>query len=199
MAIQAINYTIKGIAPLLQNNPRTVDRFDPYSQLMAKINAKKTRRTDADYLELRDLEMRSKIYWDDELGIYVPTSWMDAALAKNSFSLVKVSKDTLRGTVFQNGSKVKLFYRGMDKVKGAEDIVLNEEFRHLRIVKQAQNRIVKAIPIFHDWSFSGSMEYDDKQIDPESMERLIKHVAKYGGFGDFRPSFGRAEAEVEHV
>ena len=199
MAIQRIDYCITGTTPLLLNNPRTVDRFDPYAQKMAKINAKKNRRTDADYLEVRDLEVRSKIYWDNELKIYVPTPWMDAALAKNSFAQVKISKETLRGTVFQDGSKAKLLYRDMDKVAGPEDIVKNETFRYLRTVKQGQNRIIKAYPIFHGWSFSGSMEYDDKIIDPESMERLIMYVAKYGGFGDFRPSFGRAEAEVTHV
>ena len=29
--------------------------------------------------------------------------------------------------------------------------------------------------------------------------RIVQHAAQYGGFGDFRPRFGRATAEVKHV
>jgi hypothetical protein len=35
-------------------------------------------------------------------------------------------------------------------------------------------------------------------IDPGSLTAIAKHAAKYNGFGDFRPTFGRAVAEVTH-
>ena len=38
-----------------------------------------------------------------------------------------------------------------------------------------------------------------KIIDPDSLTRIVEHTSKYGGFGDFRPKFGRAIAEVKHV
>ena len=80
---------------------------------------------------------------------------------------------------------------------GPEDIVKNEQFRQLMNLKQGQVRVVKAIPVFHDWSFETSLEFDDKTIDPATLDHLIQHVARYGGFGDFRPTFGRAQAEVD--
>ena len=58
---------------------------------------------------------------------------------------------------------------------------------------------MKAVPIFHNWSFSTEIEYDDKIIDPHSIQSVIERASKYGGFGDFRPTFGRAVAEVTHV
>jgi hypothetical protein len=84
----------------------------------------------------------------------------------------------------------------MDRVKTPEDIVKNDEFRHMMTLKQGQVRVVKAVPIFHDWSFVVGLEFDDKMIDPGSLEAIIHHAAKFGGFGDFRPTFGRATAEV---
>jgi hypothetical protein len=51
-------------------------------------------------------------------------------------------------------------------------------------------------PIFHNWSFETMLEFDDKTIDPSSLTHVVKHAARYGGFGDFRPTFGRATAEV---
>ena len=193
---------IFGITALLLNNPQTVDRFNPYAKAMAKINAKKTRRTDDDYLKLRDLEIRSKIYWDDELGIYVPFSWVLAALAKHSFHVCKVSKANIRGAVVLaegQEERIKLSYDKMELVKTPEDIVGNDHFRHLMLLPQGQVRVAKEFPIFHKWSFETNLEYDPSIIDPDGIEETLVHAAKYGGFGDFRPSFGRAKAVVSHV
>lgn len=199
MAIKEISYTINGIAPLLLNNPQTVDIFNKYAKKIKVLTAKGKQRTDEDYLEIRNLEMRSKIYWDSELHIYVPSRWMAAALAKVSFKQAKISKAEFRGGVFMKGDKYKLHYRGERAVKGREDVEMNEDFRQIMLLPQGQIRVAKAVPIFHDWSFSGELEYDDKVVDPDTLERLIVQAAHYGGFGDFRPTFGRANAEVTHA
>nr|WP_232536055.1 hypothetical protein [Comamonas testosteroni] len=198
MTIRFLSATFTGINPLLQNNPQTVDRFNPYARAMKKINDKKTRRTDDDYLELKNIEVRSKIYWDDDMGIYIPANWVTAAIAANSFKSVKISKADVRSAVFVDGDKLKLTYRDMDKVKSPDDIVLNDGFRLDMTLKQGQVRVVKSIPIFHNWSFATDLEYDDEVIDAESMSTIINKVAKYGGFGDFRPTFGRATVEIRH-
>jgi len=198
MSIRFLNVKITGVTPLLQHNPQTVDRFNPIARRMSQINSKKTRRTDEDYRELADLEIQAGVYFDDSLGVFVPTRWVMAAYAKHSHSVAKVAKAGIRGSVFTTANEVSLKYKGMDKVKTAEDIVKNPMFRHKMILPQGQVRVAKNFPIFHDWSFDVGMEYDDTQIDPDAMERIIKHAAKYGGFGDFRPTFGRAIAEVEH-
>jgi len=199
MSILTASIKITGIAPVLFNNPQTVDRFHPLTKRMAAINAKKTRRTDDDYLELRNLEMEAKIYWDDDLGIYVPATWVTSAIAANAFRVCKVSKADVRGCVFPTEAKLKLHYRGMEKVKKADDVIYNPDFRHMMTLKQQASRVVKAMPIFHKWWFETALEFDDKMIDPASLARTIEHAAKFGGFGDFRPTFGRAVAEVTHV
>ena len=198
MAIRFMTAKFSGINPLLQNNPQTVDRFNPYTKAMKRINDKKTRRTDDDYLELKNIEIRSKIYFDDKIGIYVPATWVSTALAANSFKRVKISKADIRGGVFTDSDKLPLTYRGMNKVKKAEDIVGNSEFRLDMTLKQGQPRIVKAVPIFHEWSFSCGLEFDDTVIDSDSMSSIITYVARYGGFGDFRPTFGRSTVEITH-
>lgn len=198
MTIRYLSASFSGINPLLQNNPQTVDRFNPYAKAMKRINDKKTRRTDDDYLELKNIEVRSKIYWDDDTGIYVPANWVSAAIAASSFKTVKISKADIRSAVFTDSDKLRLTYRGMSKVKTPDDIVKNDDFRLDMTLKQGQVRIVKSVPIFHEWSFSCSLEYDDEIIDADSMSTVINRVAKYGGFGDFRPTFGRATVEICH-
>ena len=198
MSIQTLSATITGVSPLLQNNPQTVDRFNQYSRAMSRINSKKAKRTDDDYRELQDIEVRAKVYFDDELGVYVPATWVTSAIAANSFRTVKTSKADIRGAVFAMQDRIPLSYRDKSKVKKAEDIVANGSFRINLTLKQGQVRVVKAAPIFHDWSFSFGLEFDDKIIDPQSLQYVIEYSARYGGFGDFRPTFGRASAEVKH-
>lgn len=198
MAIRYLTAKFTGINPLLQNNPQTVDRFNPYTRKMKAINDKKTRRTDDDFLELKNLEVRSKIYWDDEIGIYVPSTWVSAAIAGSSFKRVKISKADVRSGVFTTEDKLKLEYKGMGKIKTPDDIVGNSDFRLDMALKQGQVRVMKSVPIFHDWTFECGLEYDDSVIDAGSMDNILNFVAKYGGFGDFRPTFGRATVEITH-
>lgn len=190
---------VTGVSPLLINNPQTVDRFNKYARRMAEINDKKTKRTDDDFIELGDIEVRSRIFFSEELGVFVPSSWVAAAVAANSFRVAKISKADVRGSLFMSEKELKLYYRGMERVKEPIDIVNNGEFRFKMNLKQGQNRLIKHSPIFHDWHFTCEMEYDEKTIDPDSLQRILEHASKYGGFGDFRPTFGRAIAEVNHV
>lgn len=197
--MNTLKVRVVGISQLILNNPRCVDRFDKFSKEMAKINAKKTRRTDQDYLELRKLEIASKIYFDDEVGVYAPASWLAASIAKQSFHVCKVSKANIRGAVFIVEQKLKLNYEGMNKVKTVTDIIGDPKFHHLMILPQASVRLAKNMPIFDKWNFEATIEYDPKIIDPSGLEETIEHGCKYGGFGDFRPTFGRANVEVTHV
>lgn len=199
MPMRSAKLSIKGVSPLLMNNPQTVDRFNKFAKRMAAINAKKTRRTDDDYLELRDLEMESKSYFDESIGVYAPSSWVSEAIATAAFRVAKISRADIRGAMFTTEDKIPLTFRDQDKVKTIADIVKNPNFRIVLNLPQGQTRLAKAFPIFHQWSFSTMVEFDDKIIDPDSLTRILDHTAKYGGFGDFRPKFGRAMSEVNHV
>lgn len=199
MAMRTAEIRIVGVSPLLMNNPQTVDRFNRFAKRMAVISAKKTRRTDDDFLEFRDLEMESKSYFDEKLGVYVPDSWVAEAIAAAAFRVAKISRADIRGAMFTTEDKIPLTFRDQDKVKSITDIVKNPAFRIILNLPQGQTRLAKAFPIFHQWSFKTSVEFDDKIIDPDSLTRILDYTSKYGGFGDFRPKFGRAQAEVKHV
>jgi hypothetical protein len=196
MSIQSLTVKVTGNSPILMANPQCVDRFNPFTREIARINAKKTRRTDEDYKMLADLEVRSKVHWDGDLGVFVPSTWLMAALCKNAFTLKKISKDKIRGSVFPVESKIKLIYSSMDRVKTLDDVVGNTEFRYNMNVKQGQVRIMKSMPIFKNWSFEAELEFENTQVDPTDLKAILEYSAKYGGFGDFRPTFGRAVAEV---
>ena len=195
MAIQDIKVKFTGISPLLQNNPQTVDPFNHYAKLKKPLTSKRS-KTDEDLYAIREIEVESKVFFDDEIGIYIPTRWVLASIAKNSHALARVSKAKIRGAVFTTHEKAKLIYDGMNLVKSKIDIVKNEKFVTTLILPQQQVRLAKNFPIFHKWSFEVELEYDDTIIDRSDMIRILEYGGKYGGFGDFRPTYGRALCEV---
>ena len=199
MAIQQARIVVAGISPLLQNNPQTVDPFNRFAKAKKSITNKRTAKTDDDLLELGNLETESKLYFDDEIGVYIPATWITEAIICTGFSVAKIGRAKMRGGLFATEPKIKLEYRGMNKVKTITDVVMNSEFRHRMLLKQGQVRVPKDAPIFHDWSFETAVEFDDTVVDMGSLRRIVERSAKYGGFGDFRPTFGRANAEVLDV
>ncbi len=193
MTMQILNAKFTGVSPMLVSNPHTVSRSNPFNRAMAAINAKKTRRTDADYAELADLEVESRLYWDKTIGVYVPARWVLASITGRAFAVIKVGKERIRGAVFMpEDMMLPLTYRGKAGVKKIEDVVKNPAFRHSMILPQGQVRIEKTSPIFHEWSFGVTIEFDDTVLDSKDLQRVLQQSAQYVGFGDFRPTFGRA-------
>ena len=195
MAIKTLNVKFSGFSPLLLNNPQTVDPFNHYAKLKKPLTSKRS-KTDEDLLAIREIEVEGKLFFDDKLGIYVPTRWVMAAIAKNGYALTKIAKAKLRGAVFTTHEKAKLEYDGMKNVKTKKDIAKNDKFVTTLILPMRDVRLAKNFPIFHEWSFEVELEYDDKIVDRRDLKSILEYSAKYGGFGDFRPTYGRAIAEV---
>ncbi len=197
MAIKTLRAKFTGITPLLQNNPQTVDPFNKYAKLKKPLTNKRgAAKTDEIIHQIRNIDVESKVYFNDDIGIYIPSHWVMAGIAKNSHALAKVAKAKIRGAVFAMEDKSKLTYDGMKLVKSKIDIVKNDKFVTTLILKQQQISLAKSFPIFHKWSFDIGLEYDDTIIDIDDMRRILEYTAKYSGFGDFRPTYGRCLCEV---
>jgi hypothetical protein len=194
MAIQTITARYTGIDSLLQNNPQMSDPLNRFSKEMKQITGKR-KKTDDDIAAMRDLEVRAKIYFDDEMGIYVPSTWVTASIAGISWARAKIKKGDIRACVFATQQKLKLNYDGMERVQKPMDIVGDQSFHLIQSLKQGQVRVVKATPVFHNWSFECTLEFDDSIINEAELKQLIQYGAKFGGFGDFRPTYGRAMVE----
>lgn len=200
MAIQQARITITGIGPLLQNNPQTVDPFNRYKKecTLAYNRAKKS-KTEEDLIASGNLDTESKLFFDPNIGVYVPTRWLTEQIVTSAYSIIKVSRDKMRSGIFATEDKAKLTYDGMNKVKTIHDVVYDPQFRHRMILPQNKVRIAKDFPIFHKWSFSTVIEFDDSVVDFGGLTNILKRSAMYVGFGDFRPTYGRAKAEVSNV
>jgi hypothetical protein len=153
---------------------------------MKAITSKRTGKTEDDLIELGNIETEAKLYFDDELGVYVPTRWLTEAICRGAFAVIKTGKDKMRGGIFATEEKAKLTYKDMNKVKTITDVVMNPTFRHRALLPQGQVRVPKDFPIFKNWSFETSVEFDDTVVDFAGLKRVVDRTAMYVGFGDFR-------------
>lgn len=193
--IKTATLKYKGLNQLLLNNPQTVDPLNKYSKLLSVINKKRV-KTEEDINHRYELEVAAKIYWSEENHVQIPTSWIVASVGKVSHQLSKIAKASIRSSFFPTKDYVKLYYDGCKSVKNKDDVIYNESLRWLFPTKQGQVKVMKAFPMFDNWSFDVEVEYDDSILPECELIRIAEYAAKYNGFGDFRPTFGRAILEV---
>jgi len=176
------------------NNPQSADPLNKYAKKFKELNANR-KKTDSDIELMRNLEIESKLYFDEKIGVWIPSSWIMAGIAGESFKQCKISKANTRGAVYITNTKIKLNYLGMKSVKKIDDLVLNPEFRTTQLLKQGQVKIAKGIPTFNNWSFDIDLDFDDEIITENEIKRILKVAVTRNGFGDFRPTYGRGQIE----
>ena len=172
--MKRLTYTVTGRNDIRISNPQGVDPLNDYAIRMKEFtNVHASRRDEQHYLAQRTLEVESKLYWNNELGVYVPTTWIMESIAKESFAQVKVSKAKMRGGVFMASDKIKLNYSGMETVKQKEDVVNNPIFRAVQGIKQGQVRVMKAFPQFIGWSFDVDLDFDERLFTEKEMFKIL--------------------------
>ncbi len=198
--MKRLTFTIVGRNEIRLSNPQGVDPLNQYSIRMKSFtDVHHSRRDEQHYLAQRDLECESKLYWNNELGVYIPTTWIVEAIAKESFAQVKVSKAKMRGAVFLTTDKIKLHYNGENEVRTKEDVIHNPNLRATQPIKQGQVRIIKVFPKFEGWSFSVELDFDERIYTELEMKKILSVAVTRTGFGDFRPTYGTGHIENWNV
>lgn len=178
------------------NNPQSADPLNKYAKAMKEINAiHHTKKTDADREKLEHLSIESKLYFNDNLGVWIPSTWVMAGLGGVSFKLVGIGKKVIREGVFMNQDKLKLSYSGMQSVKKIEDVVLNPDFKTVEFHTIDRKKIAKGTPKFDNWSFNIDIDFDEEVITEQEIVACLKMMVTRKGFGDFRPTYGRGQIE----
>lgn len=191
--IETINFEVKGLpgGQLLMNNPQCVDPLNAYSKSAKEITSRK-KKSDADHLRLREIETEAKCFWDDSLGIYVPSRWITASIANSAFAVAKIAKAKIRSSVFPTEERIKLHYEGEREIAAVSQVYANGHYVTQNL-KQGQVSITKCHPAFRGWSFKTQLEIDTEILNFSDIKRIAEYASRYVGWGDFRPTFGRAD------
>ena len=187
------NFTIQivGTAPLLMHNSRLADKLDPITREKSVVASKKN-KTDEDDLILSRLEWTGGLYFDADLGPYLPGDNIFKALVEAA----RKSKDGKRVEqgMFITTDVNPLAYRGP---RTLDALWADENFVFRRTVKQQMSRITRTRPILKEWVTEVDGVYDPAVLDLKDLESFANIAGAYIGVGDWRPRYGRFEAVVE--
>lgn len=184
--METVKYRLTGLRPLLMHNARLSNPTDPLVREMKLITKKGAKKTDEDIEELKWLEWRGGLYTDEKGMIAIPSDWILAAVIEGARKR-KEGKGAQAG-VFENAAFFPLKH---DLSNDPKKLLGNERAVDLRSVRNQQNRVMRARPIFRNWSVDISLTVNPEVIDLRSIDEALTIAGERIGLGDYRPRFGR--------
>jgi len=187
--MDTVKFTIKGISPLLMHAPRTVDPLDPITVQIKKVTGKR-KKTEEDQAIIAALELEAGIYFDKDLGPYIPGNCIDASIAKGA-AMLKRGRD-IKKAYATFDERVRLIYKGPREL---EKLMKTPEFIDRRPVKVGTSKVMRTRAIFREWSAIVEGMYDPAIFDLADLMQCIELTGRYAGILDYRPRYGRFSVE----
>lgn len=184
---------LDGESPLLMSSgeaDREGDTYRAYRDL-----SKARSKTVEQEARLRELEWYTRLYFDAELGPYVPGKNIKELL-RSAATKWKLGEAVKRSLVVPE-YRIPLIYDGP---RTAEEL-WSEGFRYTTMVANAgagSGRVERTRPCFERWSVEAEIAYDPEELDSHAVENIVARSEKYG-LGDYRPEFGAFTASLSIV
>ncbi len=174
--MKTVKVEIKGVTPLLMNNPETMIEEAQVNKKVTDKTAKRNKEEEAE-----------KLTYKDKGKLYVPAEAIKGSLL-NASSFKKIGKYAAKSIV-AGGVFIK-----------PEKVFLNKNTYEidLRTVVIQGNRVVKARPKVPEWKLSFDLMYNENLIaNGEDIKQILTEAGQRIGILDFRPqkkgSFGMFE------
>jgi hypothetical protein len=192
-----IRIDCKGTTALLQKNVRLADTLDPATRRLNDLTGEKKAkdRTPEDMAAISHAEFDGSLYWDEQLGPYVPTRWLEAALKKaGGLNNRRQGTKVQRALIFTDG-EAPLEYEGPRDLAG---LWADENFRFVVMANSNPSAaraslVPRTRPMFRQWEISTPADLDTSELTLSDLNRIGTVCGLYVGLGDWRPRFGRFE------
>lgn len=192
--MRKLHMRVTGTSPLLVQSDRLANPLDPLTKAKSVI-ASKQRKTEQDHLDIMRIEFYGSLYYDPEIGPYMPAPNFERCL-KDAGGLSKKGKAIERG-VMVTTERAPIRYRGSRDI---DELWANENYHFLKTVKNSGRnggRVIRMRPIFREWAIDAEVELIENQIGVRDFERILEAAGQLIGLGSWRPRYGRFEAEVK--
>lgn len=181
---------ITGTAPLLMHNARLANPLDPVVKEMKKITSKR-KKTDDDHEAIARLEHAAGLYFDDDIGPYMPGENIHRCLvdgAKKS----KLGKAVTQGVLIRTTVN-PVSYKGP---RDRDGLWKDSRFVFMSSAKVGTQRVMRCRPRFNEWATEADGILDPEVIDPAELQTVANTAGTLIGLGDWRPLHGRFTAEI---
>ena len=194
-----VHVSVEGHTPLWLHNPESLaNPVSPLAQQIKTLTSKRKKTAD-DYKAIAQLEFEGGLYWDDKLGVVVP-SWNVQKCLIEAARLRRLGKGIERGATILDGQNLKLGFKGdslfIDELWEArtdpDDPDSPPAYWRTVTMGQRGNRITRTRPYFEEWALSFDLAIVDSQLDKHEAVTIIEEAGAMIGLGDSRNmGFGR--------
>lgn len=191
--MESLKIRLEGVAPLLVNSNCTVDPLNEYTQKIAEITGKGTKKmTLDDHAEVYRLKWHASLYYDEAIGPYIPSDNIIRCI-RDGAAAVRKGKDVYRAvTVLQDKNPIK--YKGP---RDKDELYKNRDFVFIKQAKlNGKSTIMTCRPIFNDWSIEFDVLFNQSIINKKELITAISTAGTIEGIGTWRPRFGRFTSTV---
>ena len=190
-----VRLTATGTRPLLQHNVQLASPLNRYSKALKAANSKRT-KTDEDRVAIARIEFEGSLYFDEQVGPFIPGQNVLASLVEGG-RLTKAGKKIERGVMIED-LVLPLVYRGPRDVEGLWGGG-ESEFVDMRTVVVQRNKVDRCRPIFREWAFEADILIDPSVIDLDEFTDVARNAGAMAGIGDYRRLFGRFDVRVQEL
>lgn len=190
-----IDVKIKGVTPLLLNNPRAISPFCPLNkELKPYIKKQAGKKTDEDHRAIAWIKYQLASYCDPVIGPYLTSDMVEASIRQGA--TVNREGKKIQASVLCADTKYAILYDGPRNV---EKLYEDERFVHESFGAIKGAKVVVLRPIFPVWELEFSLLYDQSQVDERTIRQALDTAGALKGIGTWRPKFGRYEVTKWHV
>jgi hypothetical protein len=187
--METLTIKFEGTNPLLMHSDKLSNPISDEAKAMKALTSKR-KKTDEDHEEIALLEWKAGLYYEPDLGPYIP-GWNARQSIWEAAKLSKCGKDVERGVQVLT-EMCPLQYDGPRDLK---KLWAAKKFADVRAVVVQRARTMRCRPIFRNWSFETSFLVDTEVIDQDNVLRFAETAGRLIGIGDFRKMFGRFDAK----
>lgn len=192
--MKKIKCEFHGVSPLIMHSCQCVNPLHPLSLAQKKINAKKKNKTDEDLAMLSDLEWEGGLYWNDEVGVYVPAENIEATIREGAKARRK-GKDIVKGFMVEDMMVPLDIGENLTK----EEMKADFRFRDVRAMRVKTSRVMRTRPRFNMWNIAFTAMYDENVLNFDEIVDAIEYAGQYVGLCDSRPKYGKFSARVTEL
>lgn len=191
--MKTIKCEFHGLSPMIMHSCQCVNPLHPISLEMKKITSKR-KKTEEDIIKLSDLEWEAGLYWNKDVGVYVPAENIEATIRE-------AAKSKKLGKHFQKGFMVQDMMVPMDIGENLtkEEMCADVRFRDVRPMKVQQARVLRTRPRFNMWNITFTAAYDENILNFNDVVNAIEYGGQYVGLCDSRPKYGKFSAKITEL
>jgi hypothetical protein len=175
------------------HNGLLVDPMNPFQRRIKELARKGAKKlTDSDYEQIDRLKWEGGLYFDENVGPFVPNDNIEATILAGARKS-RQGKET-QAAVFVSDEIVKLDYKGP---RTMEALYVDKRFQLRKRVTIGKAAVIGVRPMFPTgWSIDFEIEFDDSVINRKDVIKAMEEAGKLCGLGDWRPKFGRFVVDV---